>query len=390
MKYDELARCLSDASDLIMQRWREAARRDADQPACRHGLEGKELDDHLPSLLRMLARCLREEATPEVEREGAAHGKQRRRLGYTIGELFDEMMLFKRTTVEVLEECAAERSNFTFAHLSQARFRLVDLIDLSLKASVEQFVSETEAERRAARVELERKNTELDKANEHKDVFLAVLSHELRGPLSAIFTANQVTSLLVDDQKVQRQVGIIDRQARHATKLVDDLLDMSRIARGKVGIEPKVFDLAAAARVAAETCRGELDAKGLTFELRAAELLPIEADETRITQVVVNLIGNACKFTDAGGSVVVSVKREADDAVLRVRDSGIGISAELQTRIFDPFQQGDGEGRKWGLGIGLALAKGLVEMQRGSIEARSDGPGEGTEMVVRLPLAATA
>lgn len=390
MKYDELAECLANASERIMQRWREAARRDATQPACRHRLEGKVLDDHLPSLLRMLARCLREEATPDVQREGAAHGHQRREIGYTIAELFDEMILFKRITVETLEECAGVRPALTTSYVSGARFLLVELIDISLKASVEQFVSESDAERRAAHVELERKNAELDEANAHKDVFLAVLSHELRSPLAAILTANQVTSLLVTDEKVKRQTGIIDRQGRHATKLVDDLLDMSRIARGKVRIEPKVLDLSAAVRVAVEACRGELDAKGLKFEFRSDSPVPVEADETRVTQIVVNLLGNACKFTDGGGSVLVTVTREADQAVVRVRDSGIGIAPELRTRIFDPFQQGEIDGRKSGLGIGLALAKGLVEMQRGSIEARSDGPGSGTEMIVRLPLAPTA
>src|SRR5581483_8868923 len=207
-------------------------------------------------------------------------------------------------------------------------------------------------------------------------------------PLSSILASTRVAQhVLGGEAPVSRQIAIIDRQARHVAKLVDDLLDVSRISVGKIRIDSKEVDLRTAVRAAVETCRPAVDAKAQPLEIAIAdEQLHVMADETRIAQIVVNLLSNASKFTPAGASVGVELVRDGDHAVLRVRDSGIGIAPEMLPRVFDAFQQAAEDRTGGGLGIGLTLAKSLVEMHGGRIEALSDGVGKGAEIVVRLPL----
>jgi PAS domain S-box-containing protein len=244
--------------------------------------------------------------------------------------------------------------------------------------------------------------TDLKEAERAKNEFLSVLSHELRNPLAAITSAAALLQApLRGPQDADKVVGIISRQARNMTRLVDDLLDMSRLSRGKIVLRPEAVDLAAAVRTTVEAERPAF--KTARQELTCSipdEPVWIEADPTRLDQIVGNLLRNACKFTPEGGHIWLELATEprnwqpgqAGSAVLRVRDNGIGIAREEAPRIFDLFTQGERTAQRAqsGVGIGLTLAKLLVDMHGGTIAAHSAGPWMGSEFVVRLPLRATA
>jgi PAS domain S-box-containing protein len=238
----------------------------------------------------------------------------------------------------------------------------------------------------------EHRNAEdrLREESRRKDEFLAMLAHELRNPLAPIRNAAQVCKLLASaDANLQRASGMIERQVEQLTRIVDDLLDVSRISSGKVKFDKEALELAPVIGRAVETSRPLMDARGqeLTVTL-PAEPVMIEGDKARLAQVVANLLNNATKYTQERGHIWLIVERTPGQAVIRVRDNGMGIPADLLPRVFDLFTQGDrslarSEG---GLGIGLTLARRLIEMQGGTVDAYSEGPGQGSEFVVRLPL----
>src|SRR5262245_26391273 len=241
---------------------------------------------------------------------------------------------------------------------------------------------------------IERLRTEeaLIEADRRKDEFLAVLAHELRNPLAPVRNAVAVMRLRdVDDPNLRWARDIIDRQVQQMTRLVDDLLDVSRITRGKVKLQKESVDLAAVVARAVEISRPLIDARrhGLAVTL-PPEPVRLEADATRLAQVVANLLNNAAKYTEEQGLIWLTVERDGGEAVVRVRDTGVGIPAEMLAQVFDLFTQvAHSEDRsQGGLGIGLTLARSLVEMHGGSVRAHSDGPGQGSEFVVRLPLLA--
>jgi two-component system, sensor histidine kinase len=247
---------------------------------------------------------------------------------------------------------------------------------------------------RHAEREMRRKAEELAEADKRKDEFLAMLAHELRNPLAAITTAVGILDRRpAPDEKEARMRGIIQRQARHLSRLVDDLLDVSRITQGKVELRRERCDLRALLEHALTTERPLMEARGLTLETELPERpLWMEADCTRLEQVFVNLLDNAAKYTDGGGTVRVRTEVELFGgeafAVVRVKDSGIGIPQEALSRVFDLFAQADTslERSRGGLGIGLTLVRSLVQMHGGRVSALSEGPGYGSEFVVRLPL----
>jgi signal transduction histidine kinase len=245
-----------------------------------------------------------------------------------------------------------------------------------------------ESERLAA--ELGARAEALAETDRRKDEFLAMLGHELRNPLGAIANAAHVLQRVgPEDPPSRRSVEVIQRQIQHLVRLVDDLLDVSRITRGKVELRREPVDLRDAALHAAETLRPVMDER--RHELRVSlpsAPLPLDADVTRLEQVVGNLLRNAARYTQPGGRIDLAVRAEGREAVLLVRDTGTGISAELLPRIFDLFIQGEqGLDRTGsGLGIGLTLVRSLVEMHGGRVTVRSE-EGKGSEFEVRLPLA---
>ncbi len=240
-----------------------------------------------------------------------------------------------------------------------------------------------------ARKELSGLREAAEAANRAKDEFLAMLGHELRNPLAPILTALQLLKLRGVDA-AERERVIIERQVRHLVALVDDLLDVSRITRGKVELRKAPVEAADVVATAIETASPLLEQQRheLTVDVRRTGLT-INADAGRLAQVVANLLTNAAKYTEPGGRVSVIGRVEGDEIVLSVRDTGIGIEAEMLPRIFDLFVQERQtlERSRGGLGLGLAIVRSLVALHGGSVSARSDGKGKGSEFTIRLPRA---
>jgi PAS domain S-box-containing protein len=235
----------------------------------------------------------------------------------------------------------------------------------------------------------QRLRREAEAAGRAKDEFLAMLGHELRNPLSSV--RNAVLAASLDPAYAQQAFGIVRRGAEQLTRLVDDLLDVARITQGKITLERERVSLVGVVERALETARPVLEERAhhLTLALPPGPV-DVQGDQTRLEQIVVNLLANAAKFTEPGGRIRVAVEREGASALLSVEDSGVGIAEELLPRIFDLFAQAEaGLARSsGGLGIGLTIVKRLAELHGGTVEARSRGPGTGAEFIVRLPLLA--
>ncbi|HYE36572.1 transporter substrate-binding domain-containing protein [Methylocaldum sp.] len=237
----------------------------------------------------------------------------------------------------------------------------------------------------------ERKHAEeeLRKADRRKDEFLAMLAHELRNPLAPISNAVQIMRRLGTlDPKLQWTRDVIDRQVEHLTRLVDDLLDVSRISRGKIELKNEPLSLADIVQRAVETSRPLIDARRHQFTAHfPPEPVRVEGDLVRLAQVVSNLLNNAAKYTDEGGQIELTVEPSDGDVVIRVRDSGRGIDPTALSDLFDLFYQVDRtiDRAEGGLGIGLSLVKRLVAMHGGEVRAFSEGRGRGSEFVIRLP-----
>jgi len=230
-------------------------------------------------------------------------------------------------------------------------------------------------------------------SSRRKDEFIATLAHELRNPLAAVVHAIATLDRIgTQAQDARHARAIIRRQTDHLSALLDDLLDIARIGEGKVSLERGPLDLRAVADGAVEPELPRAHAKGQIVRVDLpAEPVVVEGDRARLRQVIANLVNNASKYTHAGGTIVVSVRREDDDAVLQVIDDGIGIAAHLLPNVFELFVQADpGSDTRAGLGIGLALVRRLVELHDGRVSCHRDGPGRGTCMTVRLPVTAQA
>jgi signal transduction histidine kinase len=249
-------------------------------------------------------------------------------------------------------------------------------------------------ERERLSEELRQRAEALAEADQRKDEFLAMLGHELRNPLGAISNAAYLLEQTgPDEPRTARSVSVIRRQLRHLTRMVDDLLDVSRITRGKVVLQRSRLDLADVVRRALETVQPVVEARQHAVDMTLPdEPLFLVADGTRLEQVVGNLLRNAAKYTEPGGRIRIEVERHGGEAAVRVHDDGIGMSPELLPRVFDLFAQGhqtlDRAGG--GLGIGLTLVRRLVELHGGRVSAHSDGPGTGSTFEVHLPLDSAA
>jgi signal transduction histidine kinase/CheY-like chemotaxis protein len=235
--------------------------------------------------------------------------------------------------------------------------------------------------------------TDAEAANRAKDQFLALLAHELRNPLAPILTSAVIIRRNTAALAIEHAASIVERQARHLGRLLDDLLDVSRITRGTIELRCETVALAAAVTDALETARPLIDEAGHVVSLSLPPSpVYVHADPTRLEQIVVNILNNAAKYTPAKGRITVSMVQEGGEAVLRIRDTGVGISSEMLPRIFDLFAQGDQSlaHTSGGLGIGLTLVQRLVELHGGRVSVHSDGAGRGSEFKVRLPLSGAA
>jgi signal transduction histidine kinase/CheY-like chemotaxis protein len=232
--------------------------------------------------------------------------------------------------------------------------------------------------------------TERKEAVRRRDEFLAMLAHELRNPLAPILNAARLMHLHgLPTAELEHARAIIERQGEHLARLLDDLLDLSRVTHGKIELRKNVVDLSVPLYNAIQTCRAAIEQNRhqLTTTLADGPLW-VEVDPTRMTQVIVNLLNNASKYTEPGGRIDLALRCNDSHAVLSVKDTGLGIPTEQLANIFEPFTQLDDslERTRGGLGLGLTLVRRLVELHGGTIAAHSDGPGQGSEFFVRLPL----
>jgi PAS domain S-box-containing protein len=255
-------------------------------------------------------------------------------------------------------------------------------------------VHEDYTERQVLEDALHQRATELVEADRRKDEFLAMLAHELRNPLAPILHALQVLGLRQrDDAGSERARIVLQRQVQHMARLVDDLLDVARLTRGQFELRKESTDLQAVVSQAALMVSPLVDERGQELSISLPiQPVHLEADPARLEQVIVNLLRNATKYTGPGGRIWVTVEPQGEQVVVRVRDTGIGIAADVLPRVFDLFSQADRslDRTQGGLGIGLTLVRQIIELHGGNVEAHSEGPGKGSEFVVRLPAPAKA
>jgi signal transduction histidine kinase len=251
-----------------------------------------------------------------------------------------------------------------------------------------------EALRRQQELEAEvaqRKRAEqmLKEADRRKDEFLAMLAHELRNPLAPIRNSIHILQQRIpDEESLRRPLEMMERQVRQLAGLVDDLLDVSRITRGQINLRKQTLELSEVVAQAVEASRPFLEARRHHFDIQMPdEPIFVQADPTRLSQVILNLLNNAAKYTEDGGYINLSVERSGAEVVLRIRDNGMGIPPEMLPKIFELFVQGERtlDRAQGGLGIGLTVVRRLVELHGGSVQAFSEGSGRGSEFVIRLP-----
>jgi PAS domain S-box-containing protein len=314
--------------------------------------------------------------------------------GYTAEEAIgrDNSMLSPPETIDDTEKILGRiRRGETVDHYETKRRRKDGtVIDVSLTVSpIKNADGEIIGTSKVSRDITAQKRIEAERleADRRKDEFLAMLAHELRNPVASISNAVYLLGRLETEEDLLCAKEVVERQVKHLARLIDDLLDVSRITRGKIRLKKETVNLSSIVNSAVEAVQPLIDERKHQLTVSLIGTPRLEADPLRLEQVLVNLLTNAAKYTDASGGIALTARHEGTDIVISVRDTGIGIPENLLPKVFDLFVQGDrtmarSEG---GLGIGLTLVKNLVEMHGGSVTAVSEGPGKGSELVVRLP-----
>jgi signal transduction histidine kinase/ActR/RegA family two-component response regulator len=392
--HHEIGALLEDNAGEIIEHW--CRRAVEEQPHARRAHHDVLLD-HLHEFLRKLGRSLSESRDPFTYQHclpAATHGEQRWEVGWSLPEVIRDHQILRLVILDYFE-----------VNLDRdLRYREILAVSLALdeaiSASVVAYVNGRDAyakalehargeESRVAQRQLEEQASALKEADRRKNEFLAILAHELRNPLAPIRNAVEVLGLQnPPDPAVQWPREIIERQVHHLNRMVDDLLDVSRITQSKFNLHKEPVQVTSVIARAIETSQPLIEARKHRVSIEApTDPLWVEGDKVRLAQVVANLLNNAAKYMAEGGQIWLSAEREAGEAVLRVRDTGIGIPADLLPRVFDAFTQEERspDRAQGGLGIGLALVRSLVELHGGRVEARSAGRGQGSEFVVRLP-----
>jgi signal transduction histidine kinase/CheY-like chemotaxis protein len=384
-------------TSLLLERWSRRAVQE--QPTARR-VHHRALLDHLSDLLHAMGRSLME--TDEARTTGhrlpaTVHGEDRWETGWSLPEVVRDYQILRLVLLDYLEE----RLDRPLTCREAMAIGLV--LDEAIEASVFMYASSRDRHLK----ELEEQRAALDKrlqehlrvqaealrdSDRRKNEFLATLAHELRNPIAPLRNALGVLYLQPPRDPTLLEIrDIFDRQIQQLSRLLDDLLDVSRIAEGKVVLKKQNVNLGSIVSEAVQMSQPLMSSR----QIRLSVALPpddlwMHGDPARLVQIVANLLNNAAKYTDRGGQVWISAQRDAGEAVLRVRDTGAGISADLLPHIFDLFTQAEwpSDRSQGGLGIGLTLVRKLVELHGGSIVAKSEGPGQGSEFIVRLPVLA--
>src|ERR1700722_20100642 len=321
-KANKIANHIERLKGEIISRWRDEVRSNPELTALVHKLDDQELEDHLPALTNKIISLLRGETAKDLEEDAGQHGRQRRALGYSVVSLLRELQIFRRVLTSMVQEVVGENSSAE--ETERARNLIIDSVDRSMNISVSQYTLMAEGERNSAQGEAR-------ELHEQRDRFLATLSHELRNQVSPILLGTQLLNdLKPTDRRMVATIERIERQARHQAILIDDLLDISRFRYGKLQLKREDLDLRVPVQHAIETLQNDFGAKRLKLEVELPDRAPFaSADETRIEQILINLLSNSLKFTSAGGTVSVVLDEQADAGVLTVRDTGIGIEPVL-------------------------------------------------------------
>ena len=397
--HTEIGTLLQRYAGVIIDRWgRQAVEEQPHAKRVHHAV----LLDHLHDFLTTLGKSLAESEDPHTCQHcvpALTHGGQRWQAGWSLPELVRDYQILRLVVLDFLEETLDRPVGYR--EVLAIGLALDEAIAASVVTYVQgrdeylrQLEEERAGEAKRAHERLQEQAEALKEADRRKNEFLAMLGHELRNPLAPIRNATQILSLNgPPDAEVQWARGVIERQVHQMTRMVDDLLDVSRITQGKFKLEKEPVDLASVVARAAEMVRPLIDARGhrLTITL-PPEPVWLDADPSRLAQVVANLLHNAAKYTDAGGQIRLASERRGEETVVTVRDTGIGIPADLLPRVFEPFTQEERllDRAQGGLGIGLALVRSLVALHGGRVQAFSAGRGCGSEFVLYLPVSGQA
>jgi len=370
-RFREIGSLIETHSEALVERWSERAL--VEQPTA-DDVVRSELRDQLPEWLRAVGRALAKSTDGQShERHVVAfeHGEQRWYVGWKLSEVVRDYQILRLVILEFLDATLPQP-------LQTRECMAVGLaIDEAIGASIAAYVRH--------------RDQAMQSAHQRMNEFLSVLSHELRNFLAPLISALDVQELQHPNLAASEMHGIMRRSTEHLTRVVGDLLDVSRAAAGKLTIERKTVDLGEIVRRAAETTRAAIEERRQCLQVDLpAERVEVFGDAFRLTQVFVNLLHNACKYSPAEKSILLQLRTHGAEAVVSVRDEGIGIAPEQLPEIFKLFVQADrgAAQARGGLGIGLALVAMLVELHGGTVEASSPGVGQGSEFIVRLPMAA--
>ena len=383
-RYAEIGAIICRDAHALIDRW---ARRAAQEQPTAQRVHHAILLDHLPELLEALGGDLADAAEDQPQSLLAIrHADQRWRTGWSLTEVVRDYRILRLVVLAHLDDCLKRP-------LRLPEIQAVGLaLDEAIEASVRCYARSREEQLQKLEASLHQQEEALREADRRKNEFLATLAHELRNPLAPLRNSLEVIRLGGDSPATMHDLRErMDRQVVQMTRLVEDLLDVSRIAQGKLVLRKAPLDLRAVLEQGAQMSAPLIEARKhrIAIEL-PVEPLGVAGDQTRLLQVFVNLLNNAAKFTPEGGHIGLSAAREGEEAVVRVKDDGAGIAAELLPSIFDMFRQVDvnAERVQAGLGIGLTLVRRLVELHDGTVTAKSPGLGQGSEFVVRLPFVA--
>jgi signal transduction histidine kinase/CheY-like chemotaxis protein len=385
-RYAEIGSVIQRDSTSLIDRW---AKRAVEEQSNARRVHHDVLLDHLPTFLWELGSGLAKAGgsdPPPHRRLAHLHAEQRWEAGWSLAEVVRDYRILRLVILEHLDETLTRP-------LRLVEVQAVGLaLDEAIEESVERYVANREGQLGRMRDTLQRQADALREADRRKNEFLATLGHELRNPLAPLRNCLEVARLSGDSSAAFREVWeVMDRQVEQMTRLVDDLLEVSRIAQGKIVLRRGPVDLRSALEQAVQMNAPLVGARGHRMDVELpGEALWVEGDQGRLIQVFVNLLNNAAKYTPPGGQLALAACREGDAIVVRVRDNGTGIAAEMLPHVFELFTQIDvGADRpQGGLGIGLTLVRRLVELHGGGIVASSPGLGGGSEFVVRLPASA--
>jgi len=378
--HSEIGFLLERDAGVLVDRWCERAKEEIPDAKQVHR---ETLRDQLPRFIKAIARGLTQAGDPSQAlycEPALEHGQQRWNNNWSLSGLVRDYQLLQLVILEHLEETLKRPL------LYREMMAVIVHIDDAIAASIGTYVKTRDEHTRRRDRECLRA---LQETNRRKDEFIATLAHELRNSLAPMVNAINLLQLTLEDIEptVHETVDILNRQAKHVTCLVDDLFDLSRIAQGRFELRKSQLDLTTVLEQAILTSGHQFQSRGNRLHIKLpADPLYVQADSARLIQVIVNLLNNAAKYTEPGGETWLTAELVDDEAVIRIRDTGVGIPPEMLSRVFDMFVQVEESSNyaQGGLGIGLTLVQRLTELHGGTVTCHSEGLGEGTEFVVRL------